>query len=460
MTSAPADSAPATYSRYIDYTPDGLIDEEAQKFLDELKQQTIPEKLLGQSIRYYEPTLADVEATPTSSDNSPVAADEQDSPDTEQQSPPHYLEDLGNDVLADLNQVIDHAVDAKPIYGELIFEVLSHTRYCVDNMENFCGPDAILEAVKSKILDPATIETLVIFAPSGLGKTALSAKIVDLYPSWVNDNEAARVFRFIGTTPGSSNVLHLLESLVKQMVECELFDAVDCNESRVDIRYQSLLKSFHEGVHKIKRNVLILLDGLEQLSTENESHLLHWLPPTLPHSVRMVVSVSSEKTGELCLSSARRKVTNAENFIEIPPLTEQDINRFVEQAKALHGRQLTDEQSAMLLACCKECPTPVFVKIVTHWAVQWTSYDKTMLEDTWLVEKTLEGAIGKVFSDLELKHGQVVTSHAMSYLTASRGGLTDGEMEDLLSLDDDVMNAVYSSLGKPSDESFLRIPGT
>ncbi len=34
-------------------------------------------------------------------------------------------------------------------------------------------------------------------------------------------------------------------------------------------------------------------------------------------------------------------------------------------------------------------------------------------------------------------------SHALSYLTASKNGLSDAELEDVLSLDDVVLNDVY-----------------
>ena len=34
-------------------------------------------------------------------------------------------------------------------------------------------------------------------------------------------------------------------------------------------------------------------------------------------------------------------------------------------------------------------------------------------------------------------------SHALSYLTASRNGLSDAELEDVLSLDDTVLNDVF-----------------
>jgi len=44
---------------------------------------------------------------------------------------------------------------------------------------------------------------------------------------------------------------------------------------------------------------------------------------------------------------------------------------------------------------------------------------------------------------VERYHGRMLVSHALAYLTASKDGLGDVEMEDILSLDDDVLNDVF-----------------
>jgi len=44
---------------------------------------------------------------------------------------------------------------------------------------------------------------------------------------------------------------------------------------------------------------------------------------------------------------------------------------------------------------------------------------------------------------VEKNHGHVFVCHALSYLTASKNGLSDVEMEDVLSLDDVVLNDVF-----------------
>lgn len=50
----------------------------------------------------------------------------------------------------------------------------------------------------------------------------------------------------------------------------------------------------------------------------------------------------------------------------------------------------------------------------------------------------------KLFESLEARLGQVFVSRALGYLTASRSGLSASELEDLLSLDDDVLHSVFT----------------
>ena len=48
---------------------------------------------------------------------------------------------------------------------------------------------------------------------------------------------------------------------------------------------------------------------------------------------------------------------------------------------------------------------------------------------------SVEASIAGLFDRLEKKHGQMLVSHTVGYITAAKGGLTESELEDLLCLD-------------------------
>ena len=67
---------------------------------------------------------------------------------------------------------------------------------------------------------------------------------------------------------------------------------------------------------------------------------------------------------------------------------------------------------------------------------QWRSFDYPYLPDT------VEGLCNKLLDILEAKHGQLITSHVLSILTCSLYGLSEAEIEDILSIDDEVSTSV------------------
>ena len=71
---------------------------------------------------------------------------------------------------------------------------------------------------------------------------------------------------------------------------------------------------------------------------------------------------------------------------------------------------------------------------------RWSSYDPP--ERTTL-EKTVEAAIARLLDRIERYHGRVFVSHALGYMTASKDGLSEVELDDILSLDDVVLNDVF-----------------
>lgn len=59
------------------------------------------------------------------------------------------------------------------------------------------------------------------------------------------------------------------------------------------------------------------------------------------------------------------------------------------------------------------------------------------------LSQTIEDAINQLFARLEFQHGQLLTKHSLSYITATRTGICENELEDVLSLDDIVLNDVF-----------------
>jgi len=84
--------------------------------------------------------------------------------------------------------------------------------------------------------------------------------------------------------------------------------------------------------------------------------------------------------------------------------------------------------------------TELINKINIKQVRRWSSYASV---DQTTIESTVSLCIDRLLDRVERYHGRVFVSHALGYLTASKDGLGDVEMEDILSLDDVVLNDVF-----------------
>ena len=53
------------------------------------------------------------------------------------------------------------------------------------------------------------------------------------------------------------------------------------------------------------------------------------------------------------------------------------------------------------------------------------------------------GAIKALFERTERQHGDLFARRTLAYITAAKSGLTESELEDILSCDDEVLEDVY-----------------
>lgn len=127
-------------------------------------------------------------------------------------------------------------------------------------------------------------------------------------------------------------------------------------------------------------------------------------------------------------------------LLEVPKMPVDTAKEILDNWLKSSGRVLQSQQEKIVLEAFKECPLPLYLKLSFDEACRWKSY--TPLEDTRLAP-TIKGIIHDLLDRVERLHGKVLVSQALAYVTASKNGLTEPELEDILSLDDVVLNDVY-----------------
>ena len=242
--------------------------------------------------------------------------------------------------------------------------------------------------------------------------------------------DAVVVVRFLGTTPQSTGVMSVLHSICSQIAHNYQADFTPSDVISVLVtRLTELLQCA-----SAKKPLVLVLDSLDQLSAGHYAHKLSWLPWQLPQHCYVIVSTLPEMFS--ILANLRKRITEA-NFVRAQSLGDKlGLSIMTSWLKNV-SRCLTSEQHDFVAETLKKCSLPLYTRLLYEHVSIWRSYT-----DVTQVSTSIRGIISELFERLEKTHGDVFVTHALGYITASKAGLSETELEDVLSLDDEVGDVV------------------
>ncbi|CAH8560665.1 unnamed protein product [Heterobilharzia americana] len=307
------------------------------------------------------------------------------------------------------------------------------------------------------------------------------------------------IIRFLGTSPGTSTLRQTLKYICRQLVSninsigsmtnSESFTYIDAEAIRAQDDFQSILNTFYDllaQLSNMQRYVILFLDAIDQLEPSDGAYFLGWIRVPLPRYVKFIISTlpdigdildhfrSSFLTSPLPSRNSNDLENNAadcslyNNFVEVEVLDDNLCEQLLKTRLNSNGRCLQPFQWKLVRRALSHCHLTLFVVLVERVVSQWKSWHQpdfilqnadNQMESKICSEKevqlalkqwpnlelalTVRGAIVQFFESLEHTHGKLLTSHAISYITASRRGMSEAEIVDLLSLDDEVLQDVF-----------------
>jgi len=360
------------------------------------------------------------------------------------ENPEHkeYLESFSSTFYSTITEMVDRAAEeerqlrSKLKAHPILEEILTHLSFCRDRCEIFQGREETLKTIQRHIEKKEEVP-LILYGESGCGKTSIMAKAAQQARKLFGNEEGAVVVRFLGTTADSSNLHKLLRSLSIQI--CLLYGR-DAEE--VPEEHRDLLDFFTNRALMLatsEKPLVLLLDSLDQLSPSYGAYLMGWIPKTLPPHVSLIISTLPRERN--CLPKLRQRLAGVEaTFLEVPILPSKVGIDIVESWLLKEGRRLTQEQRGVVEKALEKCSLPLYLRLVFNEAKRWTSY--TPLSSINL-PPSIHEMIEQLFERIEKQHGKLLVSHAFGFISASRNGLSETELEDLLSLDDAVLEDIF-----------------
>ena len=334
--------------------------------------------------------------------------------------------DLCVDVWRKLSKVIKEEIAQFEDVDALKNEIENHNKFEKERTRFFVGRNFTLQKISDYVKGTDT-HPLAVFGVSGSEKSALMARAVELVGR--EHKNAEVIVRFIGATPESSDGRALLESVCRQVSR-----GYRADESTIPNDYKKLAEEFPKrlSLATSEKPLFIFLDALDQLSHADNANSLIWIPGELPPHVHLVVST---------LHGEEKKIPSSIR-IELEKMPHEDGNKLLDLWLKDAKRSLQKDQKNEVLKKFEKSGLPLYLKLAFEEARRWKSYDGIPLGSNGKqgLSEDVPGIIRDMFSRLstESNHGNMLVSRSMGYLAASKNGLTEDEMLDVLSEDDEL----------------------
>ena len=247
----------------------------------------------------------------------------------------------------------------------------------------------------------------------------------------------SQVVRFLGRTPHSTDVTLLLRNLTQSVIDILAPDVTLPREfAHLPSVFEELSGLFRSVLTFVPKDskLVIILDALDELAPSAHAFDLTWFPVRLPRNVKLIASVLDE--GYDLIEKLNERNFPICNYVNVAGLGAQASLGLLNHWMNWHRRSLTSHQwKSIAMTLGRKAHRPLYLRLLLDELLKWHSYDKTYLRAP---PRDVTVCIRRHFERLAEEHGVVLVTHAFSLLAVSKQGLTQQELEDILSLDEEV----------------------
>lgn len=376
-------------------------------------------------------------------------------------------------------------------FSALALELEEQKLFAKQKRKNFTGQEVILSRIEDYINSREQQQALVIYGKSGIGKSSVMAKAIDLSIQ----KKRKVIFRFIGATPDSVYIKKVLHSIFLEMRIDVKRDGLP--EGLRKINPEHIPDEFYEGAslkafsdriskrfEKIEEELVLFIDAVNQL---NHLDSFIWLPEVLPSNLKIIISVLSDEGGDLTTWSKddlNLKIHTKSNYLSFQKKRDAEFyfNNLLSRTKniafidhyhepvvllqkilAQENRTIQKHQEAYFLQQFRQCPTPFYVYVAAQAIKNWKSYDlcpgfnNSGKGKVHKLASTQQEVVQDYLENLSTlyHHDESLIRKVFGYIYASQNGLSENEILELLSLDKEWIKKVAPSTWHNNPEGNL-----
>eukprot|EP00912_Choanoflagellata_sp_UC4_P001891 UC4_evm11s1211 len=251
----------------------------------------------------------------------------------------------------------------------------------------------------------------------GSGLSSLCASIVDDFQS-----EMIVFYHFVRASSDSSSIDSILSRLCEGIM-CRLHD----ESEKLTDDYDELIKVFPQLLHKLSKasesKILLIIDGLGQMESIFQPHLLDWIPHFLPQNTKFILTCHNGDNLLNYSSFLGLKI------IELPNLAHEQCQEMVKIDMKKRDHVLNSADLGCLLGKT-DGHHPFYLSLCTDIICTEFSYyrSKALTDLIKEIPGTLSGVVDRLIKDVINKAGKEYVIPVITCLAASRTGLTVTEL--------------------------------
>jgi hypothetical protein len=330
-----------------------------------------------------------------------------------------------NRVFTFLKDIIEHQIKEVITPDEIDREVKLHKGFQERLTEYFRGRTDILTKIKL-YLSGTEVKVMSMIGESGSGKSSVMAEAIRQYES--ENKHSVIVYRFIGTTSNSSNIISLLQSICGQIARAynvTMQSLAGEGKDKALYEMNGLTEIFRKclALGTSQKPIVVFLDALDQLSDSDNARELYWVPRDLPPNAKIVVSALKELEGRL----------NGTYFESLEVLPVLEAKQILDLWFSAISRRLSVEQYKEVLDKIGHTGLAIYLKLAFEKARHWHSYEKA---EECILKDDVRGIIDSFIDGLETEHTKDFVQHVICYMLCGKyGGLAENEILEILVFD-------------------------
>ena len=328
-----------------------------------------------------------------------------------------YAHDFEESIYAYLERVVLDEIEQNTIVDQIEFDREVSNNFVAERNSFFVGREHDAHSLINMI-NNSNGRPIVLTGPSGVGKSSLIANVVTTCAS-----RMTVLSRFIGHAFSRASGMELLRSIWLEMDKYGKYDK------------EFSIFNFSERLQKTSYDtpMLIVIDGIDQLSPDDEFLSMNWLPDRLEGNVQLLYSVL-DRTEYTSLYQNR-----VVQQYQLLPFDHTNAMEYIDQKLKWAGRQLTKEQHSQIeLAINSSIKLPIYLNLLTYFAARLHSYEK--IKD---IPTEVNKLLFLFFDELAQpeNHGELLVKKVFSYLVSTKYGISHSEIREILAKDKEYWSA-------------------